>query len=142
MPCELDPERISLHLDITIPGKVEAIPDAVTKVMSVISDVRCASGKEFEIEVALNEALANAVKHGCRHDPGKWVRICVACEEDEGVLIIVQDPGKGFDTASLPNPVRADNLYETHGRGVFLINRLMDEVRYERGGSELWMRKR
>jgi serine/threonine-protein kinase RsbW len=48
----------------------------------------------------------------------------------------------GFDPNSVPDPTINQNMYETHGRGLYLINQLMDEVRYERGGTEIHMRKK
>ena len=92
--------------------------------------------------MALLEALANAVEHGCRGDPDKKVEVCVACEDGRGMLIVVRDPGGGFDPGRIPSPVSGDNLFFDHGRGIFLINRLMDEVEYRGGGTEIWMRKR
>ena len=98
-------------------------------------------GQEFEIETALREALANAVVHGCKQDPGKRVQICVSCDEKRGMLIIIRDPGPGFRPDSIPSPTVGENLFESHGRGIYLINALMDEVRFERDGTEIWMRK-
>jgi serine/threonine-protein kinase RsbW len=57
------------------------------------------------------------------------------------MLIVVRDPGPGFDPAGIPNPIVGENIYSNHGRGIYLINQLMDEVRFERGGSEIHMRK-
>ena len=54
---------------------------------------------------------------------------------------MVRDPGQGFDPAQIPSPIDEQNVHSEHGRGVFLIHRLMDEVRYERGGTEIHMRK-
>jgi len=58
------------------------------------------------------------------------------------MLVIVRDPGDGFVPAELPDPLIGEQLFESHGRGIYLINRLMDEVRIERGGTEIWMRKK
>ena len=55
---------------------------------------------------------------------------------------VIRDPGEGFDPASIPSPILGENIFESHGRGIFLINELMDEVRYERGGTEIHMIKR
>jgi serine/threonine-protein kinase RsbW len=55
-------------------------------------------------------------------------------------LLVIRDPGKGFDPASLPSPIVGQNLFSTHGRGVFLINQLVDEVHYEKGGTEIHMK--
>lgn len=124
-----------------IPGRVEAIPAVVARVMEIVSEMRCARGGEFEVELALTEALANAVRHGCRGDEHKRVQVCVACDAARGVLLVVRDPGGGFDPASVPSPVVGQNVYATGGRGIFLINQLMDDVRYERGGTVIRMRK-
>jgi serine/threonine-protein kinase RsbW len=58
------------------------------------------------------------------------------------MLIVVRNPGEGFDPDSIPNPTIGQNIYQSHGRGIFLINQLMDEVRFERGGTEIRMVKR
>jgi serine/threonine-protein kinase RsbW len=109
--------------------------------MVVARETACAAGKEFEIETALGEALANAVVHGCGNDASKVVECSVSSSESGQVTIVVKDPGPGFDPASIPNPVVGENLYSTHGRGIYLITRLMDEVWFERGGTEIHMRK-
>jgi len=82
------------------------------------------------------------VRHGCGEDPDKEVQVSVACDPDKGMLVVVRDPGRGFDPASVPSPVATQNIYRSHGRGIFLMNTLMDEVRFERDGSEVRMRKR
>lgn len=104
--------------------------------------MKCAEGNEFQIELALREALANAIVHGCKNDTSKKVECCVACTESSDVVILVRDPGEGFIPNAVPNPLAADKLRSTHGRGIYLINQLMDEVSFERNGSEIRMRKR
>ena len=110
-------------------------------VLEIIREMKCAAGKEYEIDLALREALANAIIHGCQRDPAKKVECCVACDLSRGMLIVVRDPGPGFDPASLPNPVVGQNIFSEHGRGIYLITQFMDEVRFERGGTEIHMRK-
>src|SRR3954470_3758177 len=95
--------------------------------------MQCGCGKEFQMETALRESLANAIIHGCKSDPSKNVQCTVACDEDRGMLIIVRDAGRGFDAAQLPNPLRAENLFSDHGRGIFMINQLMDHVSLHAG---------
>jgi serine/threonine-protein kinase RsbW len=56
------------------------------------------------------------------------------------MLIVVRDPGQGFDPAQIPSPITGQQLFSSHGRGIYLINQLMDEVRFERGGTEIHMR--
>jgi serine/threonine-protein kinase RsbW len=140
--CEFDPDALEVVVRKEVPGQLEALTPAVEEVMAVARGMECSQGKEFEIETALREALANAIRHGCRNDPDKRVEVCVACDPARGILIVVRDPGAGFDPTSIPSPVRGRNLYRHHGRGIYLINQLMDEVSFERGGTEIRMRKR
>lgn len=140
--CEFDPERLLLKLDFRFPGDVESIQPSVDEIMEVVGAQECAAGHEFEVEVALLEALANAVTHGCQDDPSKVIEVCVACEIDRGMLIIVRDPGSGFDPGRIPSPIKGKNVFSDHGRGIFLINQLMDDVEYRSGGTEIWMRKK
>ena len=57
------------------------------------------------------------------------------------VSIIVRDEGKGFDPAKVPDPTAIDNIESEHGRSIYLMRALMDEIRFEQGGTELHMRK-
>ena len=140
--CEFDPQALTLKLDITIPGETGAIHPVVDQIMSAIGEMGCARGQEFEIRLAISEALANAVLHGCKRDPTKKVEICLECDPARGMLLVVRDPGTGFDPATIPSPIEGEQLYRGGGRGIFLINQLMDEVEYHRGGTEIRMIKR
>src|SRR6266849_1204746 len=140
--CEFDGAKLLLRLDFSGPADINTINPVVDWVIEFAREMKCAEGKEFEIETSLREALANAVIHGCKNDPNKIVQFCVACDEKRGILIIVRDPGNGFDPGLVPSPILGQNIFSEHGRGIFLINQLMDEVQYERGGTEIRMRKR
>ena len=129
------------HFEVTLPGEIKAISAVVEWVMHLVSDMNLAPGKEFEIEMAMREALANAITHGCKGDPNKKIDISITEEPGRGILIVVRDPGPGFNPSALPSPTDSENLFSDHGRGIFLINRLMDEVKYERNGAEIRMRK-
>jgi serine/threonine-protein kinase RsbW len=100
----------------------------------------CAAGREFEIEQSLHEALNNAVEHGSAHDPSKQIQCCVVCDHARGMLIVVRDPGPGFDPASIPNPVMGQNVFAEGGRGIYLISQLVDEVQFAKRGTEIHMR--
>jgi len=140
--CDFDPDALEVVVRKEVPGQLEALTPAVEEVMAVARQMECSQGKEFEIETALREALANAIRHGCQNDPDKRVEVCVACDPARGILIVVRDPGAGFDPTSIPSPVRGRNLYRHHGRGIYLINQLMDEVSFDKGGTEIRMLKR
>lgn len=139
--CAFDPGKLVLALDLLINSRIEAISPAVSEIMTLIKKTSCAPEHDFAVETALQEALANAVLHGNHLDPGKMVRICCACQKDLGVVIIVKDEGEGFDATKVPSPLVGERIHSEHGRGIYLVNMLMDEVRFERGGREIYMRK-
>jgi serine/threonine-protein kinase RsbW len=137
-----DPDKLVLKLKVTLAADKNAIDPVVQGIMEVVRDIQCAIGKEDAIELALTEALANAVVHGAKGDPKKIVECDVACDEARGMLIVVRDPGPGFNPGAIPNPVVGENIYSNHGRGIFLINQLMDEVQFHNNGKEIHMLKR
>ena len=118
--CDFDSSNLLVRVDETLPGDINAIAPFIDKIMSIVKEMGCAVGREYEIELALDEALTNAIKHGSGHDPSKPVQCCVACDYTRGMLIIVRDQGPGFDPASLPDPVIGQNVYSAGGRGITL----------------------
>ncbi|MFH1553050.1 MAG: ATP-binding protein [Candidatus Omnitrophota bacterium] len=94
----------------------------------------------FDVHVAFEEALRNAMIHGNKSESGKKVIIETNMTETE-VVICVEDEGDGFDPWGLPDPTLNENLLKEGGRGVYLIRHLMDEVRYEEGGRKIIMIK-
>ena len=141
-PVEFSCADLAVRLDVELPGHAAAITPVVDRVLGMVRETGCAQGKEFEVETALREALANAVRYGCAHNPNKTVQLSVACDQARGMLIVVRDPGPGFDPAQVPTPVAGQQLFSHHGRGIFLISQLMDHVEFGRGGTEIRMRKR
>jgi serine/threonine-protein kinase RsbW len=139
---DFDPAKLSLRVRVTLAADRRSVGPVVQQVMESIRQMKCVDGKEDAIELSLQEALANAVVHGAKEDPSKVVECLVACDEERGILIIVRDPGEGFDPAAIPTCTVGENLYSNHGRGIFLINQLMDEVQFRKNGTEIHMVKR
>jgi serine/threonine-protein kinase RsbW len=139
---DFDPEKLSLRVRVTLAANRNSVDPVVEQVMESVRKMKCVDGKEDAIELSLHEALANAVVHGAKEDPSKVVECLVACDEERGILIIVRDPGEGFDPSTIPSCTLGENLYSSHGRGIFLINQLMDEVTFRKNGTEIRMVKR
>jgi serine/threonine-protein kinase RsbW len=98
-------------------------------------------GQEFfAINLALEEALTNAIKHGNRSDPAKKV-IVEARVTPKRVEVLVEDEGPGFDRKSVPDPTESQNLEKCCGRGILLIEAYMNRVSWDRGGRRLKMVK-
>jgi serine/threonine-protein kinase RsbW len=131
-----------LEIDSWVPSKIQAISPLVDRLMLLIEGSQCVPGEEFEIELALREALENAVVHGNREDPETKVHVRCRCQPGEEISIVVTDQGKGFDFAKIVNNGLTPNPTAEHGHGILLMKASMDEVHFERGGSEVHMRKR
>ena len=140
--CNFEADKLILQLRVTLAADKAAVDPVVQGVMNIVRQMHCAAGKEDDIELALAEALANAVVHGAKSDPSKIIECDVACDEKRGMLIVVRDPGPGFDPSTLPSCVQGQNLFSNHGRGIYLINQLMDEVNFAKNGTEIQMIKR
>jgi serine/threonine-protein kinase RsbW len=94
-----------------------------------------------EIEIAIHDALANAVVHGNQENQQKQVHVAYRCSMDGEVLISVRDEGEGFDSRVVPDPTETQTLLFTYGRGLHLMKALMDEVSFEENGTVVRMRK-
>ncbi len=131
-----------LKLNVTLAADRNAVDPVVQSVMELVRQVHCESDKYDAIELALTEALANAVVHGAKADPSKIVECDVVANDDESILIVVRDPGTGFKPGEVPDPLQGESVYSDHGRGIFLINQLMDEVKFLKNGTEIHMIKK
>jgi serine/threonine-protein kinase RsbW len=131
-----------VELRQSLSSKVAAISPFTEQLMRFILHFRMGDGSEIDIEMALLEALANAVIHGNGENYRKSVYVTCRCYMDGEIVIKVRDEGGGFDPSVLVDPTSRENLLVTHGRGIYLMNTLMDEVSFEEGGTVVIMRKK
>lgn len=95
----------------------------------------------FRTQLAFEEAVVNAIRHGNRCDPAKKVLVEMDCDESR-VMIQITDEGDGFALDQVPDPRQEDLLEVPGGRGVLLINETMNEVSYNDTGNRITMLKR
>ncbi len=133
--------RSLLKIEAWMPSEIKAISPLVKRLMRLIEGSRYVAGNESAVELALQEALSNAVVHGNRMDAHKLVQIRCQCELGKGVSIVVTDQGQGFDPKAVPDPLTVERLEAEHGRGIHLMKLAMDEIWFERRGSEVHMQK-
>jgi len=138
---DFDPDKLNLILRVTLSADRDAVDPVVQEVMAVVRQMKGVEGKQDAIELSLQEALANAVIHGAKEDPRKTVECLVSSDEERGILIVVRDPGAGFTPETIPGCTVGENVYSNHGRGIFLINQLMDKVEFRKNGTEIHMVK-
>lgn len=135
------PSAFPLRLEFSIAADVELIPSAVEQITVLALENGYAPDQELPLRLALQEVFANAVVHGCGGDISKSVHCLAALDDQLGLLVRVRDDGPGFDVAGPDLPLDNSARYADHGRGLYLVRELMDEVWHERGGSEIYVRK-
>lgn len=138
----LIPLTSTCELNLVIPATPAGIQTVSEGVTQLLESKRWNEDEIIKIDLALQEALANGIRHGCKGDPSKSVQCTVTCDADGELMIVVRDPGPGFDLTKVANPLDTENMLKPSGRGVFLINQLMDQVDFADGGREVQMRKK
>jgi serine/threonine-protein kinase RsbW len=131
-----------LEIDAWIPSEISAISPLVERLMRLIEGSHCVACEEHAVQLALREALNNAVVHGNRLDAHKLVHVRCRCKVGKGISVIVADQGQGFDPRTVPDSLTVENLEAEHGRGIRLMKFVMDEVSFQQRGTEVHMCKR
>ncbi len=129
--------RAPLGVHTWLRSEIRLISPFADWLMNLIAGSRCVRGKEELVELALREAVSNAMLHGNRTNIRKLVHVRCCCDGTKGVFIVVRDQGHGFDPNKVPDPLAVENLTAEHGRGIHLMKMAMDEVSFQGGGTEV-----
>jgi anti-sigma regulatory factor (Ser/Thr protein kinase) len=122
-----------------VPSEVDCIEEAVAVLTRHCLAGAAASPKvQFRLQVALSDALANAIVRGNREDAGKQVYVQVDLLPD-AVNIHVTDEGDGFDHASVAEALDPQSPDLPSGRGLFLIRHMVDDVHFNTQGNSICM---
>ncbi len=124
-------------MDVEIPSDVKYIEGVIELATRKCRELSIPPRKcSLNVRVALAEALSNAILRGNGDAAHKHVRI-KATVSDAAVVFDVTDEGPGFDLgADRPDPTSPENLMQEDGRGLFLMQRLMDRVeRFQSDGN-------
>src|SRR3989304_5482258 len=108
--------------------KVEKLVDELSAEHSISADIY------GNILIAALEAANNAILHGNKLDENKNVIITVRIEEKK-LLIKIEDEGNGFDYKNVPDPTAPENIENVNGRGIFLMEKLSDQIEFTRNGA-------
>jgi serine/threonine-protein kinase RsbW len=129
--------------ELVLPSRIEAIEEAASAAAEFVKRLGVGEDAAFGVDMAVREAVTNAVLHGNRQDETKSVE--VSFKSVPGTIEIrVRDRGEGFDTGSVPDPTDPENILKTNGRGLLFIRTFMDEVEWSRhpeGGTVVRMKK-
>jgi len=126
-----------------IGSKVENMIQLVERFDELIEKVTLVnSGLKGELSLVLSEALNNAIIHGNNAQSDKIVDLMIQIYNNK-IVLIVKDEGQGFNIKDIPNPLDFENLIKTHGRGVYLMTSMTDEIKFtkHKNGMEVQMVK-
>lgn len=117
--------------EFILPGKIESVDQAAGEAEKFVRDAGFSDEAIFAIDMAVREAVANAVKHGSAGDETKPVEITFT-DSEKGFEITVRDHGAGFDVEEVPDPTNPENLLKASGRGVLFMRTFMEEIDWKR----------
>jgi serine/threonine-protein kinase RsbW len=110
--------------------KIEKIIDELSGEYEISEDIY------GNILIAALEATNNAIMHGNKLDESKFVNIEFKLDDDK-LRIKVDDEGQGFDFKHIPDPTSPENIENVNGRGIFLMTKLSDKIRFSRNGASV-----
>ncbi len=116
-------------------NNLHIIEDAIDKITSQAGISRENYGK---VLVATLEAVNNAILHGNKADSSKIVDVVISFTDAE-LKVKVSDEGKGFLPDKVPDPTKPENILSVNGRGVFLMRRLADNIKFNKEGNSVEM---
>lgn len=125
---ELIVNKIEFNSETKNINIVEKLIDDLSAQYSLHNDIY---GK---LLLAVVEGVNNAIVHGNKLDKEKLV-VVEYLLDDTRVEFTIKDEGTGFDYTEVPDPTKPENLEKTHGRGIFLMHHLADEIEFENDGS-------
>ncbi len=126
---------------LVLENRLEEVSRCETIVLNHATEFGFTGSDRFAIKLALEEALANAIKHGNNHDPDKSVMVELHVDEI-CFEVSVTDEGEGFDPDDVPDPTLDENLEKPSGRGVMLMRTYMSEVSFNASGNCVRLVKR
>jgi len=136
------PEEHRFHLDVG--SRFENIELVQVVLRDSLERIGIDEDTRHWVDVAVREAVANAIKHGNAQDPAKQVHVDLFTEGDD-LVVRVEDEGTGFDPAQLQDPLAPENLLRPNGRGIFYMKSFMDDIQYglrPGGGTVVTLRKK
>ncbi len=126
--------------DKTLPSELDVGHAAIEELMIALGAAGWIGMDVFRIQMAIEEAVVNAIEHGNKREPSKKVRLVFQVTPDKAMMIVT-DEGPGFDHRNLADPTTEEMLDKPRGRGVMLMRELMNEANFNEIGNEVTMIK-
>lgn len=126
--------------DKTLPSELAVGHAAIEELMVALGAAGWIGMDVFRINMAIEEAVVNAIEHGNKREPSKKVRLVFQVTPDKATMIVI-DQGPGFDHRNLADPTTEELLDKPRGRGVMLMRELMNEAIFNDIGNQVTMIK-
>ncbi|RJO65002.1 MAG: ATP-binding protein [Myxococcales bacterium] len=121
---------MSLIRTIALAPRLEDVGRVAEELAEAVCSRTVDEDLHFRVDLALTEALTNAIIHGCESDVAS---VTVRYERNGGRHVFqISDPGPGPDPAERQAAAMADDLLKEHRRGLPLIHWAADGVVYSR----------
>ncbi|MFN7843458.1 MAG: ATP-binding protein [Pirellula sp.] len=128
-------------IEKSIPSDLDVAHELIEQTILAMSDLDWPGGDMFHVQMAMEEALVNAIEHGNKRCESKLVSVAISVSGQE-ITIEIKDQGGGFDHRNVADPTEEERIDQPRGRGVLLIRELMSQSRYNDLGNELVMIKK
>lgn len=126
--------------DQTLPSDLDVGHAAIEELMTALGSAGWEGMDVFRIQMAIEEAVVNAIEHGNKRDPEKRIRLVFDVTPTKATLTIM-DQGEGFDHRNVADPTTEELLEKPRGRGVMLMRELMNEAIFNEAGNQVTLVK-
>ncbi len=124
---------------LSIPSNILEADNAIIKLISSIERIFNLSEEiKWKIYTCLYEAVINAIIHGNKSNIQKRVFISYRIFNN-WIVFKIRDEGRGFNVKEIPDPSKKENILKTSGRGIFMIGKIMNKVKFNSIGNEITM---
>jgi serine/threonine-protein kinase RsbW len=127
-----------MYKKIKIESKTINLRIVENTIEEITDEIGISQDNYGKILVSILEAVNNAILHGNNSNPEKFVDIEIYCKDNK-LKITITDEGVGFRPETVPDPTIPENIESLNGRGVFLMSRLADEIKYTKRGNSVTM---
>jgi len=122
---------------LKLPADTENLPAFLELVRQCAQQVALDSARVAELELAVEEAVANVCAHGYPQGGGDVEIRCLTESDGTRLCVEIADSGEPFDVSAASDPNLTGGLDErpVGGLGIHLIRQLADDIQYERSGG-------
>jgi serine/threonine-protein kinase RsbW len=124
---------------LTIPSTTDQVARADEFLETLLRKIGVPEDTIANLAIAVTELVNNAIKHGNKLQKDKTVTVVITYKSGK-IEITVKDEGEGFNPDNIADPLAEENLMKEIGRGIFIVNSLIDDVKFQfppEGGTKV-----